>query len=268
MVRRYTWMLCLAMLCLLWLSSLTNATTAAPTAAAPALMLRQDADAAGDDEGDPDDSDQDKADQDKADQDKADSDEADSDEADSDKAKEDKKAAFKPAAGSLSYLKIGLIILFFLPWVRYVDSINRDTMEFGKKLQLEPEIWNPILVGSFLIGLLAVLFVPIFWAGFPFFVLAALAPPITYSFIRRNRVKSDDSIARAIQNSSGGEYEVEELPQDEGAEVSFSTGGADANEKQARLIRGRQSQEFPTLKNLIHDAQFKRTEQLLSLIHI
>ena len=248
MVRRYTWMLCLAMLCLLWLSSLTNATTAAPTAAAPTLMLPQDADAAGDDEGDPDDSDSDKANSDKADQDKA---------------KEDKKAAFKPAAGSLSYLKIGLIILFFLPWVRYVDSINRDTMEFGKKLQLEPEIWNPILVGSFLIGLLAVLFVPIFWAGFPFFVLAALAPPITYSFIRRNRVKSDDSIARAIQNSSGGEYAVEELPQDEGAEVSFSTGGADANEKQARLIRGRQSQEFPTLKNLIHDAQFKRTEQLL-----
>ena len=167
MVRRYTWMLCLAMLCLLWLGSLTNATTAAPTAAAPTLMLPQDADAAGDDEGDPDDSDQDKADQDKA----------DSDEADSDKAKEDKKAAFKPAAGSLSYLKIGLIILFFLPWVRYVDSINRDTMEFGKKLQLEPEIWNPILVGSFLIGLLAVLFVPIFWAGFPFCLLYTSPSP-------------------------------------------------------------------------------------------
>ena len=136
-------------------------------------------------------------------------------------------------------------------------------MEFGNKLQLEPEIWNPILVGSFLIGLLAVLLVPIFWAGFPFFVLAALVPPITYSFIRRSRVLSDDSVARAIQNSSSDEYAVEELPQDEGAEVSFSPGGADANEKQARLIRGRQSQEFPTLKNVIYDAQFKRTEQLM-----
>ena len=240
MVRRYTWMLCLAILCLLWLSnSLTNSTAAATPVATPAWTLLQDDDAASSDasEDNPDESGEDE--------------------------EEEKKAAFKPTAGSLSYLKIGLIVLFFIPWVRYVDSINRDTMEFGNKLQLEPEIWNPILVGSFLIGLLAVLLVPIFWAGFPFFVLAALVPPITYSFIRRSRVLSDDSVARAIQNSSSDEYAVEELPQDEGAEVSFSPGGADANEKQARLIRGRQSQEFPTLKNVIYDAQFKRTEQLM-----
>ena len=242
MVRRYTWMLCATMLCLLWLSSLTNTSTAAIPVATPALTLLQDDDAEdGDaDEASPDDSGEEEA-----------------------EAKEEKKAAFKPAAGSLSYLKIGLIVLFFLPWVRYVDSINRDTMEFGNKLKLEPEIWNPILVGSFLVGLLAVLFVPIFWAGFPFFVVAALAPPITYSFMRRSRVRNDDSIARAIQNSSGDEYAVEELPQDEGAEISFTPGGADANEKQARLIRGRQSQEFPTLKNMIFDALFKRTEQLM-----
>ena len=241
MVRRYTWMLCLAILCLLWLSnSLTNSTAAATPVATPAWTLLQDDDAAS-----------------------SDASEDNPDESGEDEEEEEKKAAFKPTAGSLSYLKIGLIVLFFIPWVRYVDSINRDTMEFGNKLQLEPEIWNPILVGSFLIGLLAVLLVPIFWAGFPFFVLAALVPPITYSFIRRSRVLSDDSVARAIQNSSSDEYAVEELPQDEGAEVSFSPGGADANEKQARLIRGRQSQEFPTLKNVIYDAQFKRTEQLM-----
>ena len=241
MVRRYTWMLCLAILCLLWLSnSLTNSTAAATPVATPAWTLLQDDDAAS-----------------------SDASEDNPDESGEDEEEEEKKAAFKPTAGSLSYLKIGLIVLFFIPWVRYVDSINRDTMEFGNKLQLEPEIWNPILVASFLIGLLAVLLVPIFWAGFPFFVLAALVPPITYSFIRRSRVLSDDSVARAIQNSSSDEYAVEELPQDEGAEVSFSPGGADANEKQARLIRGRQSQEFPTLKNVIYDAQFKRTEQLM-----
>ena len=241
MVRRYTWMLCLAILCLLWLSnSLTNSTAAATPVAPPAWTLLQDDDAAS-----------------------SDASEDNPDESGEDEEEEEKKAAFKPTAGSLSYLKIGLIVLFFIPWVRYVDSINRDTMEFGNKLQLEPEIWNPILVASFLIGLLAVLLVPIFWAGFPFFVLAALVPPITYSFIRRSRVLSDDSVARAIQNSSSDEYAVEELPQDEGAEVSFSPGGADANEKQARLIRGRQSQEFPTLKNVIYDAQFKRTEQLM-----
>ena len=156
MVRRYTWMLCATMLCLLWLSSLTNTSTAATPVATPALTLLQDDDAEGGDadEASPDDSGEEEA-----------------------EAKEEKKAAFKPAAGSLSYLKIGLIVLFFLPWVRYVDSINRDTMEFGNKLKLEPEIWNPILVGSFLVGLLAVLFVPIFWAGFPFCLLYTSPSP-------------------------------------------------------------------------------------------
>ena len=256
MVRRYTWMLCVAILCLLWLSSsLTNSTAAATPVATPASTLLQDDDVDG--------GDVDGGDAEGGDADEDNPDESGEEEEGTEEEEEEEEAAFKPTAGSLSYLKIGLIVLFFIPWVRYVDSINRDTMEFGNKLQLEPEIWNPILVGSFLIGLLAVLLIPIFWAGFPFFVLAALAPPITYSFIRRSRVLSDDSVARAIQNSSNDEYAVEELPQDEGAEISFSTGGADANEKQARLIRGRQSPEFPTLKNMIFDAQFKRTEQLM-----
>ena len=136
MVRRYTWMFCVAMLCFLWLSSLTNTTTAAPPTT-PALTLLQD----------------DGAESDDADEGNSD----DPEDSDAGEAKEEKKAAFKPAAGSLSYLKIGLIVLLFLPWVRYVDSINRDTMEFGNKLKLEPEIWNPILVGSFLIGLLSLI---------------------------------------------------------------------------------------------------------------
>ena len=211
-------MLCVAILCLLWLSSsLTNSTAAAPPVATPASTLLQDDDVNG---GDVDGGDAEGGDADEDNPDESGEEEEGTEE------EEEKEAAFKPTAGSLSYLKIGLIVLFFIPWVRYVDSINRDTMEFGNKLQLEPEIWNPILVGSFLIGLLAVLLIPIFWAGFPFFVLAALAPPITYSFIRRSRVLSDDSVARAIQNSSNDEYAVEELPQDEGAEISFSTGGA------------------------------------------
>ena len=239
MVRRYTWMLCVAMLCLLSLSSFSTSAVAVPAAtAAASTRLQDDGEAATDDEAEPNDGAGQAA---------------------------RPKPAFKPTAGSLSYLKLGLIILIFLPWVGYVDSINRDTLEFGKKLNMQPEVWNPILVGSFLIGLLAVLLVPIYWAGFPFFALAAFVPPITYSFIRRSRVLNDDGIARAIKNKgkSNAEYDVEELPQDEGAEVAISTGGADAAEKQARLIRGRQSEEFPTVKNMIYDAQFKRAEELV-----
>ena len=50
MVRRYTWMLCVAILCLLWLSSsLTNSTAAATPVATPASTLLQDDDVDGGD---------------------------------------------------------------------------------------------------------------------------------------------------------------------------------------------------------------------------
>ena len=292
MVRRYTWMLCVTTLCLLLLGLSGTPAMAVPAPSGSiSAFLQDDADA---DEADGDSEEQEPAgnseDSDE-DEDEPDGNSGDSDEqskpagegnqgatkntdgpanAENKKAKtEDEQAnstaTFKPKTGSLSFLKIGLIALIFLVWVGYADSINRDTLQFGAKMDLPPEVWSPILVGSFVIGLLAVLLVPIFWAGFPFYVIAALAAPITYSLMRRSRVNSSDSIARAIanKNKSGDEYEIEELPQDEGAEVVISTGGADAAEKQARLIRGRQSAEFPTVKNVIHDAQFKRAEQVM-----
>ena len=257
MARCYIWMPCVAILCLLLLSSFNNPTNAAPAIATPASTLFQDGEDLENDaqEGNSEPSDTDVG--------NPDSEPRDQNEGNDASKGESKVASFKPKTGSLSFLKLGLIVIVLLPWVWYVDSINRETMQFGNKLKLEPEIWNPILVGSFLIGLMAVLLVPIYWAGYPFFVLTALAPPITYSFIRRSRIKNDDSIARAIKNKSGNKYEVEELPQDEGADLSISTGGANANEKQARLIKGRRSAEFTTVKNIIYDAQFKRTEQLL-----
>ena len=249
MVRRYTWMLCVTTLCLLSLGLFGTPAAAVPADFAAASAIRQDDDAPADTE--------------KADN--GDSEQATNPAGEDGEARARTKPTFKPKAGSLSYLKLGLIVLIFLPWVGYVDRINRDTLQFGDKTELPPEVWSPILVGSFLIGLLAVLLVPIFWAGYPFYVIAALAPPITYSLIRRSRVKSNDSVARAIasRGKSGSEFEIEELPQDEGAEVSISTRGSDATEKQARLIRGRQNEQFPAVKDLIHDAQFKRAEQVM-----
>ena len=281
MVRRFTWMLCVTTLCLLSLGGFGSPATAGPVVFATAPALLQDEDVADDDqgeaEGDPQDGEADPQDGEADPQDgEGDPQEVEGAPQDDDgqnaenEGEDDKPAAgtgptFKPKTGSLSLWKLGLIVLIFLPWVRYVDSINRDTLQFGDKTELQPEVWSPILVGSFLIGLLAVLLVPIFWAGYPFFIIAALAPPITYSFIRRSRVKNNDSVARAIANQGHSEddYEAEELPQDEGAEVSFSTGGSTKAEKQARLIRGRQGEEFPIVKDLIFDAQFKRAEQLM-----
>ena len=167
--------------------------------------------------------------------------------------------------GYLSLLKIGLVALVFIMWVKLADWINLDAQKFRKKSGMEAEAWNPVLVLSFLISFVAVISVPFFWATYPVYVLAALLPPMFYYSSRRRRMKDDASFARMVAKSKGGSIEVDEepLPQDEGAVVNFTAAGSDKNQKQGNLIRARQSPAFATLKELIFDFQFKRGEQLL-----
>ncbi|MEL7498696.1 MAG: ATPase, T2SS/T4P/T4SS family [Planctomycetota bacterium] len=169
--------------------------------------------------------------------------------------------------GYLSILKIALIAVVFLLWVKLADWVNLDAMRFGKKSGLQPEIWNPIIVLCFLVAFLAVITVPFFWATYPVYVIATLLPPFLYIMTRRKRLRENASFARTVSKAKGGsgdvDVEEEVLPQDEGAEVEFSAAGADKNQKQSNLIRARQSGAFAQLKNLFHTAQFKRADQLL-----
>ncbi len=165
--------------------------------------------------------------------------------------------------GYLSWWKLLLIALVFLLWVRVADWINRDTMKIGGRTRLPSEIWNPIVVFCFLIGFLVVISVPFFMAGFPVYLVLSFVPFLTYFFIRRSRFKADASIKQHLKLKPGEVPAAEALPQDEGAFIDFSPGGSDPAEKQANLIRARQTGGFTELKSLLHETQFKRTEQLL-----
>jgi type II secretory ATPase GspE/PulE/Tfp pilus assembly ATPase PilB-like protein len=169
------------------------------------------------------------------------------------------------AGGYLSLLKIGLIALIFLIWVRFADWVNRDSQRLGKRSGMKAEVWNPIMVLFFLLTFIAAISVPIFWAGYPVFVIGALAPPLTYALIRRSKIKADPSLLRAAQKAKGKEitYQPEVMPQDEGAEIEFTPAGDDDDAQRANLIRARQTGGFKELKELIVDAQFKRADQLM-----
>jgi len=164
--------------------------------------------------------------------------------------------------GYLSLVKIGLIALVFLIWVRLADMINRDAIKLLRRLDMDPAIWNPIMVGSFLIGLICALSVPMFLVGYPIFVTAALVPPLAYFLTRRAKISDNPSVARAL-SSGGGEADIEALPQDDGVDVDFSPAGSDNSQQQSNLIKARQSPGFVDAKQFLHDAMFKRTEQLM-----
>jgi type II secretory ATPase GspE/PulE/Tfp pilus assembly ATPase PilB-like protein len=165
--------------------------------------------------------------------------------------------------GYLSWWKMLLVTLVFLLWVRMADWINRDTMKIGDRINLTSEFWNPLVVFCFLVGFLLAISIPIFAAGFPIYLVAALAPFLSYFFVRRSRLSADPSVAQYLKLKPGEIPDAESLPQDQGAQVDFSPAGNDASEKQANLIRARQTNGFNDLKDLIVLTQFKRTEQML-----
>ena len=165
--------------------------------------------------------------------------------------------------GYLSLVKLGLIAVVFLVWVRAADWINRDSVKLVRRLEMDPVVWNPILVGSFLIGFLCAISVPMFLVGYPIYVVAALVPPIVYFLTRRSKIAESPSVARALAAGDGESADVEALPQDEGVKVDFSPAGKDNSQRQANLINARQSSGFVDAKELLYSAMFKRAEQLM-----
>ena len=127
--------------------------------------------------------------------------------------------------GYLSLGKIGLIALVFLLWVRLADWMNRDSIKLLRRLEMDPAIWNPINVGSFLIGFVCAISVPMFLVGYPIFVVAALVPPLAYFLTRRAKLADNPSVARALSAKGGEEADIEALPQDDGVRVDFSPAG-------------------------------------------
>ena len=168
--------------------------------------------------------------------------------------------AVRGPGGYLSPLKIGLIAFVFLIWVKLSDWINRDTIRIGDLTGHRPKVWNPINLGSFLVGFLAVISIPIFWAGFPVYVLAAFVPFTVYLLMRRGAAKNDKSIAERLNPDA---HDNELLEQDLGAAIEFTPAGKDNADQQANLIRARQSPGFPVAKDLLSDVILKRAEVLM-----
>ncbi len=165
--------------------------------------------------------------------------------------------------GYLSLVKIALIAAMFLIWVRMADWINRDSTKLVRRLDMAPAVWNPIVVGSFLIGFLCAISVPMFLVGYPIFVVAALVPPLAYFLTRRSKIAENPGVARALAGGNAESGDIEALPQDDGVQVDFAPAGADNKQKQSNLIKARQSAGFVDAKQLLHDAMFKRAEQLM-----
>src|SRR5947209_3336060 len=83
-----------------------------------------------------------------------------------------------------------LLIVYFL-WARTCWWINQD----ATALKLPTAMWNPLVVGTGLLGLLVVWLLPWYWlASLPALLILYLTPSLVYVNVRNGRVPEENRV--------------------------------------------------------------------------
>lgn len=160
-----------------------------------------------------------------------------------------------------AWYKLLLIAIVYLLWVFFADRMNRDLLRWGEELKMPVTVWNLINMGGFAVGLLAILAIPLFWVGWPLYLIATLAPFFAYSAVRRSTLKGNEQLAFEMNPQSVAIGQP--LPQDQGAEIDFTPAGDDQDAQTRALISARRIPQFPLVKNIIGNMLAKRADLML-----
>src|SRR5208282_6046759 len=159
----------------------------------------------------------------------------------------------------LSWMKIATVWLLFLAWVGVADWVNRDLEETGLKWQL----WNPIIVGSFLATMILTWLIPLFWLSVLLLLVAAIAPVAAY-IIDRNRQMP---LHRRVLTKAHLRYWFSEKMKNVGVKVAaeeadantsgvpvkvYARGGGTPAIDGARLLGARQSGGLPLARKILY----------------
>ena len=172
--------------------------------------------------------------------------------------------------GYLSPVKLLLLWLLFLLWVKTTDWVNRD----AQLLKLNHLLWNPIVFLSFLVTFLLITLNVAFPIGYSALVVSWMAPLGVYIYLRNANVEQHDKVltpdhfrflAAAAGKKMGMKIEVEKKAAHErGAPVKFkATAARNENKNQANMILARQSDGFVPTKDMIADACERRGEKVM-----
>ena len=155
--------------------------------------------------------------------------------------------------GYFSWIKMILIIAVFLVWVRLTDGLNRDALRFSEHTGQAAEVWNPIILICFMAGLIAVLSIPQFLAGYPVYVALALLPWAIYQLQRRGQIPEEAVTGQLFSK----DVAIASAP------ITIKAAGKTSEQSQGNLIRARQSEAFELATHLLHESVCNRVEQVL-----
>jgi type II secretory ATPase GspE/PulE/Tfp pilus assembly ATPase PilB-like protein len=173
----------------------------------------------------------------------------------------------------LAFYKLFLLLFVFWLWVKSADWVSRDSAELGEAIGMPSQVWNPIMVFSFLLVFMTLgLGVPLFGVGFALVSLAYLGPFVIYVVMRNGKVTQDKKVftpahikiwlSNLGKRGPKREMEVKHGWQ-MGPPVELSAVGPLQMENQSATIDARQSPGFVPLKFLVADALAQRADKIM-----
>ncbi len=171
-----------------------------------------------------------------------------------------------------AWWKLLLFWIVAIMWSAAADWISRDTREIGQEISLSPDVWNPIVVFTFLVAFVVSLFIPIFFVGLAVAVLAYAVPVFTYIGQRNSRVVYERRVLTGphlktwFANFGKPEKKGVEikLAHEHGAPVDLESTSGTAETNQINTVRARQQSEaYLAAKQMIADCLDRRAERLL-----
>ncbi len=170
----------------------------------------------------------------------------------------DPHSIYRGPGGYFAGWKLVLITVVFLVWVKLADWINRDSIKFKSQHELYPQVWNPLVLVSFMLGLFgAVINIPFFLLGFPAYLLGAFVPFSVYLFMRSGKTDPEALEKEINRDEDAPPGEMLDLP------IQFKPAGNSSDEKQGNLILARQHETFPLTAQMLHDGVYRRVEQII-----
>jgi general secretion pathway protein E len=153
-------------------------------------------------------------------------------------------------------MKLLLVVVVYLAWVATCAWVDRDC----KVVRADPNIWNPVMLGCGVVGLLMTWLVPVFLVSFLILLVLYLAPSIYYVVYRNEKVPPPLRVLTARHfRILGNRYlnlklDVDDAPEEEQEIpirfISKSEGG--------KAARAADSAGYRAALELVHDAIGKR----------
>lgn len=165
-----------------------------------------------------------------------------------------------------SSLKLVLVTAVYLCWIRtcwWVDTDSRD-------LKFRTELWNPVMLGCGVVGLLLVWMLPWFWISLLLLLAFYLTPSLVYAKQRNQRVKPERQVLTERHLKALAERYLKirfarqaTSEKEEGPPVRFIGKSADQREEDpVRLARAEGSKGFLAAREMVYQAIQHRTTDI------